>query len=50
MVKTYKEVRACRMCKERFVLEKDIWRKNNWSTSYCPVCCKKYFNKGKSKD
>ena len=30
---------------KRFILEKAEWKKNYWPKSYCPECCKKYFNK-----
>lgn len=41
--KFFKEVKICLMCKKRF-------RPNSSDTpyksrSYCPDCCKKYFNK-----
>jgi len=45
--KGYKERLLCRMCKVRFTLDKEKWKKNYWPKSYCSDCCKKYMNKRK---
>jgi len=45
MVKSYKEVGTCGMCKQRFVIEKEKWRELHWPRSYCGNCCEKYVNK-----
>ena len=39
MSKFYKEIGFCKMCKERFTIDKEQSRSKN----YCPACCKKYF-------
>jgi len=43
----YKERLECKMCKNRFTVDKVKCKENHWPRSYCPDCCKKYFNKKK---